>query len=329
MFSLMQHALTKCKKTRVALTKGVHQALKDFSWMFKDIVSRPTRIAELVPLLASAMGYHDASGEGAGGVWFPHESLSPRGAVSDHLPHQPIIWRYRWPQDIIDSLVTESNPSGTISNSDLELAGGLLHLDAIAQYYDVRERTILSKTDNLATLYWQRKGSATTIKPPAYLLRLFGIHQRFHRYVPRHDYISGISNPMADDASRLFHLTDSQFLNYFLQKFPQHTSFRLVQIPSAILSCVTSALRKKMCPLESLLVEPAAPAPTGNSGHPSQLNWASVPFSKPSRTKYKSYKSSGDEFVLGNLQQDMLQSSLERLKITYGRLARRSSSWVK
>ena len=329
MFSLMQHALTKCKKTRVALTKGVHQALKDFSWMFKDIVSRPTRIAELVPLLASAMGYHDASGEGAGGVWFPHESLSPRGAVSDHLPHQPIIWRYRWPQDIIDSLVTESNPSGTISNSDLELAGGLLHLDAIAQYYDVRERTILSKTDNLATLYWQRKGSATTIKPPAYLLRLFGIHQRFHRYVPRHDYISGISNPMADDASRLFHLTDSQFLNYFLQKFPQHTSFRLVQIPSAILSCVTSALRKKMCPLESLLVEPAAPAPTGNSGHRSQLNWASVPFSKPSRTKYKSYKSSGDEFVLGNLQQDMLQSSLERLKITYGRLARRSSSWVK
>ena len=329
MFSLMQHALSKSKKTRVALTKGVHQALKDFSWMYKDIVSRPTRIAELVPLLASALGYHDASGEGAGGVWFPHESLSPRGATTDVLPHQPIVWRYRWPQDIIDSLVTESNPTGTITNSDLELAGGLLHLDAIAQYYDIRERTILSKTDNLATLYWQRKGSATTIKPPAYLLRLFGIHQRFHRYVPRHDYISGVSNPMADDASRLFHLTDSQFLHYFITKFPQHTSFRLVQIPSAILSCVTSALRKKMCPLESLLVEPAAPAPTGNNGPLSQLNWASVPFSKPSRTKYKSYRSSDDEFVLANLQQDMLQSSLERLKITYGWLGRRSLQWVK
>ena len=329
MFSVMQHALSTCKKTRVALTKGVHQAIQDFTWMFKDIVSRPTRIAELVPLLASTMGYHDASGEGAGGVWFPHQSLSPRGSIADRLPHQPIVWRYRWPQDIINSLVTDTNPSGTITNLDLELAGGLLHLDALAQYYDVRERTILSKTDNLATLYWQRKGSATTTKPPAYLLRLFGIHQRFHRYVPRHDYISGVSNPMADDASRLFHLTDSQFIQYFLTKFPQHTSFRLVQIPSAILSCVTSALRKKTCPVESLLVVPEAPVPIGNNGRPSQLNWASVPFSKPSRTKYKSYKSSADEFVPENLRQEKLQSSLERLKITYGQLARRSSSWVK
>ena len=77
MFSMMQHALANNKKTRVALTKGVHQAVQDFSWMFKDIKSRPTRIAELVPLLASAMGYHDTSGEGAGGVWFPHKSLPP------------------------------------------------------------------------------------------------------------------------------------------------------------------------------------------------------------------------------------------------------------
>ena len=126
MFSMMQHALATNKKTRVALTKGVHQALKDFSWMFNDIKSRPTRIAELVPLLASGMGYHDASGEGAGGVWFPHKSLAPRGSAPATDSHQPIVWRYRWPQDIIDSLVTESNPSGTITNSELEQAGGLL-----------------------------------------------------------------------------------------------------------------------------------------------------------------------------------------------------------
>lgn len=328
MFSIMQQALSSSKRTRIALTKGVHQALRDFTWMHKDIVSRPTRIAELIPLLASALGYHDASGEGAGGVWFPHASLNPRESPGAHPSHDPIIWRYRWPQDIIDSLVTERNPNGTITNSDLELAGGILHLDAIAQYFDVRERTVLSKTDNLATLFWQRKGSATTTNPPAYLLRLFGIHQRFHRYVPRHDYISGISNPMADDASRLFHLTDSQFLQYFHTTFPQHDSYRLVPLPSETLSCVTSALRRKMCPVESLLVVPPAPIPIGDNGTRSQLKWASTPFSKPSKTKYKSYKSSGDEFVLENLQQDMLQSSLDRLKITYGQLGRRSSNWV-
>ena len=89
-----------------------------------------------------------------------------------------------------------------------------MHLDVIAHHFDIREQTVLSKTDNLATLYWQRKGSATTSKIPSHLLRLFGIHQRIHRYVPRHNYIPGKSNPMADDASRLFTMNDSQFLSY-------------------------------------------------------------------------------------------------------------------
>ena len=95
-----------------------------------------------------------------------------------------MVWQLRWPQRIANLLVTDANPEGTITNSDLELAGGLLHLEALAQTFDVRERTALSKTDNLNALFWQRKGSATTDKVPAHLLRMFGAHQRFHRYVP-------------------------------------------------------------------------------------------------------------------------------------------------
>ena len=60
-----------------------------------------------------------------------------------------MIWRLRWPQEIIDRLVTADNPNGDITNSDLELAGGLIHLEALCQTFDVRERTLLSKTDNL------------------------------------------------------------------------------------------------------------------------------------------------------------------------------------
>ena len=121
--------------------------------MHKDISNQPTCIAEVVLLLASALGDHDASGEGAGGVWFPHTSLDQRQNSSSLPSHAPLVWRFKWPQDIIDSLVTDKNPNGTITNSDLELAGGLLHLEAICQHYDVRERTILSRTDNLATLF--------------------------------------------------------------------------------------------------------------------------------------------------------------------------------
>ena len=78
--------------------------------------------------------------------------------------------------DLRDSL-------GKITNSDLELAGGLLHLDVVVWSFNTRERTLLSKTDNLATLFWQRKGGVTANNATSRLLRLFGIHQRFHRYV--------------------------------------------------------------------------------------------------------------------------------------------------
>jgi hypothetical protein len=68
-------------------------------------------------------------------------------------------------------LVTEDNPNGTITNSDLELAGGLLHLEALTQALDITERTVLSKGDNLSTTFWEQKGSTSSDKHPAYLLR--------------------------------------------------------------------------------------------------------------------------------------------------------------
>ena len=67
LFSHMQLALSNQKGTRIALKKGVHNAIADFKVLLNDIASRPTRIAELIPLLASGVGHHDASGEGAGG----------------------------------------------------------------------------------------------------------------------------------------------------------------------------------------------------------------------------------------------------------------------
>ena len=65
-FSTMQNALRTKKTGRIALHKGVHDALDDFRWMHADITTRPTRIAELVPLHPVAEGHHDASGTG---VW--------------------------------------------------------------------------------------------------------------------------------------------------------------------------------------------------------------------------------------------------------------------
>ena len=151
-FSAMQHAVSTQSKGRIALAKGVHDALDDFCWMHANIAERPTCIAEVIPLPPVAEGHHDASGNGAGGIWFLGASLAPRVGYSSNAP---VVWRHEWPTEIASRLVTDSNPSGSITNSDLELAGGLLHLDALANCFDVRERTILSKGDNLSTTFWE------------------------------------------------------------------------------------------------------------------------------------------------------------------------------
>ena len=323
LFSHMQHALSTKLKSRVALHKGVHHALDDFRWMLNDIANRPTRIAELVPLLASAEGHHDASGLGAGGVWFPSEHLVPREGFTSV---NPLVWRLQWPQFIIDRLVTASNPTGTISNSDLELAGGLLHLEALAQSFDIRERTAVSKTDNLNTLFWQRKGSSTTANVPAHLLRLFGIHQRFHRYVPRHDYLAGPSNPIADALSREFDISWSEMVELLA---PYLTMPPQVWTPTPqVVEAVLSALLKQHQPPENILVLPPAPQPeTFASMPPITIEWPSTPFSKPSSTTYKTYKSANDEFIYQNLLPHAIPSSLDRLKVTYGSLPRRPAVW--
>ena len=112
-------------------------------------------------------------------------------------------------------LHTDSNPKGTITNSNLELAGGLVHLYAICEAFNICEQMLLSKTDNLATLFWQQKGSATTDMCPNCILDIFGVHQHLHRYITCHDYLPGPSNPIADALLHLFNLTNTQFCNAY------------------------------------------------------------------------------------------------------------------
>ena len=325
MFSHMQQAISKRVGGRVTLTRDVHRALDDFRWLFNDITSRPTRLAEIIPLAAAAEGHHDASGEGAGGVWYPGPHLVPR----EGFQNKPVVWRLRWPQFIIDQLVTSENPDGTISNSDLELAGGLLHLEALAQCFDIRERTVLSKTDNLNALFWQRKGATSSDKVPPHLLRLFGIHQRYHRYVPRHDYLPGPSNPVADALSRDFFLSWNELLKSLSPVLPVKPTDCQIWTPSSrVTSSVISSLLKKRSSPESVLVEPKATTPRGTSGSSSVISWPSIPFSKSPKTKLSTYKSSPFSYEKEKLRPKEIPSGLDRLKITYGGLRRRSSDWA-
>jgi hypothetical protein len=70
MFGRLRNGLSKGSKTRIVLRKGVHQVLENFRWIANDLISRPMRLAKLIPLAPVVEGHGDASGKGAGGAWF-------------------------------------------------------------------------------------------------------------------------------------------------------------------------------------------------------------------------------------------------------------------
>ena len=140
-------------------------------------------------------------------------------------------------------------------------------------------------------------------------------------------YILGKSNPLADDSSRLFYLSDSDFLTHLNSTFQQPLSFCLVQILSKVVSSVISALQKNTCSVESLLADLLPQMHTGRNGQASFVHWTLAPFSKPSKTKYQSYKSSSSEYVLEHHQPEEIQLGLKQLKTTYSQLAKRSWQW--
>jgi hypothetical protein len=115
-----------------------------------------------------------------------------------HFPHAPEMAPspQPFPLSIQQKLVSFTNPTGTVTNSDVELAG------VIAQHFDIRESTTATLSDNTPAVIWSRKGSTTSLKAPAYLLRMASRHQRFHRYCPEFSHIPGVANKMADDYSR-------------------------------------------------------------------------------------------------------------------------------
>ena len=94
------------------------------------------------------------------------------------------------------------------------------------------------------------------------------LHQRTHRYVARTHYIPGPVNAMADDASCLWHLTDTDLLTHFDSHYPQLTSWTLRTLTPTMASALTGAIFKKRRVPESLSSAVSPPIPLSASGRP-------------------------------------------------------------
>jgi hypothetical protein len=319
LFSILQEAFRHEENERLQLSPAVHGILRDFRKLALDLSRRPTRIAELVPSEPVVLGACDAAGVGMGGVFFVPDAQT--GTVIPHL------WRETFPSDIQAELVSFDNPHGSINNSELELAGNIAQHAIVADTADVRERTISTLSDNTASVYWLRKGSTTTTGPPAYLLRLQAHHQRHHRYLPRHDYIPGTANTMADLCSRAWHLSDSQLLAHFDQHYPQTTYWRKCVLPTPMRTALISALRRKPYALASIPRKQTRRMPIGSFGFNSAPNTTSTLSLLTSKTQSSILPSSPNDIVTGDWPPSVNPSHLSTFVRWCARLRRRSSGW--
>ena len=287
LFSPIYSAM-KTSKDCVTVDSDLKQTLFDWRALVQNLAAAPTPVQLLVSDYPHYLITTDACGLGAGGV------ITPGLAPIDHW-----VWKLEWPSEIKAQLITESNPSGSLTINDLELAGmvlGWLTLEMLP--IDLSFKHIGLFCDNTSAVSWALKGSTSTSLPASRLLRFLALRQRERQtssLLPLH--IAGTDNKMADAASRAFkhgeyfHIADN-LLSYFNSTFPLQTgSWRKLTVHPSLVSRVMSCLRGALSQMESLLRLPKRALSIGTLGAVTANNSrALIPTSSQStkRTKLSS-----------------------------------------
>ena len=143
-----------------------------------------------------------------------------------------IVWRTNFTVDITAQLVSWGNLEVQVTNSDLELAGSVIHYKCMVSFFDICEQNTLYRMDNVVGLWRQRKGPATSTSSQYHLLRLQYIHQRFHCYVPHHCFVRRVDNGISVRPYHAQYLIEADLLAHIYDSHPQGLPCRLWTPPS-------------------------------------------------------------------------------------------------
>ena len=244
---------------------SVYQALKDWRSLLQQSTKRPTHVNELVPKKLADVGYVDASGHGAGGCWF---------SCTDQ--YNPTVWRVHWPPSITNDIVSTTNPKGSISNSDLEMAGILLAWLVREELGSLHHHTVALFCDNTPAVAWATKLASKRSTIAGRLIRALAVRQRACHAAPLlTTHIAGDDNLLGDIPSRSFNSTckwncptNKSFLTRFNNTFPlpQQQCWQFYQLPQQIFIRVISEMQTKPLPLDGWLRLPKTAKHSGADG---------------------------------------------------------------
>ena len=173
--------------------------------------------------------------------------------------YTPTVWRVEWPEEISRRVVSDKNPKGTITNSDLEMAAILLQWLVLESIAVTMHRSALARSDNTPACSWATKMSPKS-RISARLVRALALRQRICQAAPMYTiHVAGKANDIADIPSRSFKLghrwncpSDVQFLHRFNSHFslPQGNKWQLFQLAPKIVTRVTSELLMLPLPMD-------------------------------------------------------------------------------
>lgn len=319
LFSILQHALVDQAGHRLRITPLIRRSLQDWVDIASTLAEHPMPLAALVPMAPTSVGATDASKQGMGGFWLP-TTMRPDS-------HPPMVWRAPFTPDIQARLVSTSNPTGSITNSDLELTALITGAHLAASLPSATRPSLYCAVDNTPALAWTKRGSTSSIAPPAYLLRQLAQSCRQLDFTLYPLFTPGSSNLIADFCSRSFALSDDAFLRELQRGFPIQPSWTLVHPTTDWRSLMNSALFRQMRPWASPSPEVTQPRQHGTSGMISVPPFARHPTCRTLTTPSPSSWS-----LLADTEQESLlpvglQFALERWKTPFVPWARRWPHW--
>ena len=263
LFSPIFRALKTTTGT-VRITEDLKCVLRDWRTVIQQLQTAPTPVQLLVSSYPNYIQFTDACGLGAGGIITP--GLDPM---------QHWVWKFEWPRDIKEALVSGTNKTGTLTINDLELAGlvlGWLVLEHVCD--DLRYKHVGMFCDNTSAVSWAYRGSTSTSTVAGRLLRFLALRQRKRQVsslAPLH--VAGDDNAMADIPSRAFKsgkyfAACNDIVAYFNTHFPlpQNLSWKEYEVKPKLASRVTSSLRGERLQMESLLNLSKQGTNTGDTG---------------------------------------------------------------
>jgi len=319
LFSILQSVLVdQPHSKRLRLPPLVQLALQDWITLATSLATDPVPITTLIPRAPQYVGSTDASAQGIGGFWVP----------TKFADGPPIVFRTPFPTAIQCRLITADNPSGDLTNSDLELAALVLATAMRAHTTTLCPAASLwCGSDNTAAVSWARRGSTSTTGANAHLLRWMAQLSRRYNLSLTPLFVSGATNSLADFCSRSFLLSDDKFLQEVNTRFPINPSWTLVHPTPELLSSMTLALSSTPSPLECLAAEPPPLTLRGSAGSPSVI--ASTPIQPCNKQTTPSCFSKSSPIVTagGSYLPANLRCAVEQWATPYVPWARRWPTW--